>query len=662
MSKRVIFIVILVFFLLSFPHLNLVLAQEQLQNITQGAPAKTNTIEVSQEEIQQLPEITVGNITAVSQDIKIPKPAVSNLYPTPIAKKISIAKPSTKHDFAILTQKASIKKAKTFSEVKSKGWKTQSVTKAQSLDKLIKPAQSAELQELEAKRKKQKAAFSQALQKREARKAVLEPTSGSRSRKDAFGLRTKDKVETNPRILTVPAYLVFQTRQDQIDPLTQTFKISNCGVGTLNYTLSEGAAWLTISRSSGSLTTAEDTITVIVNPVGLTETSSPYIEDITITNTNVPMDSRKIRVRLSLFNQNVYSQTYTYDSNNNLTRRVTADNQVIEYKYDKLNRLINIYYPDAKETSYEYDANGNLIKMTDWQGTTIYAYDELNRLRAVQFPGIKPIYYDYDKAGKLIKITYPTDEGITYTYNDDNQLTSVADNTGTTIYEYDPTKETNNLVKKTLPNGVWTEYAYDTAKRITDVRNKKFDGSNISFYHYDYDANNNIISVVETTPQGAKTTTYTYDRLNRLTNAAYSDGMYESYTYDASGNRLTKTTQDSVINYEYDSDNRLIKAGNTIFFYDKSGNLIKKVTPDKTFTYTYDYNNKLIRYNDGMNLVEFEYDGNGNRVSKRVNGRTIRYVNDINRPIVQVLLETDADWYVEKKYVYGLDLISQEEM
>ncbi|MFH1440420.1 MAG: hypothetical protein ABIH18_00025 [Candidatus Omnitrophota bacterium] len=63
-----------------------------------------------------------------------------------------------------------------------------------------------------------------------------------------------------------------------------------------------------------------------------------------------------------------------------------------------------------------------------------------------------------------------------------------------------------------------------------------------------------------------------------------------------------------------------------------------------------------------MDLVEFTYDGNGNRVSKKANGKTTKYVNDINRQIVQVLLETDGNWYVNKKYIYGLDLISQEEM
>lgn len=40
----------------------------------------------------------------------------------------------------------------------------------------------------------------------------------------------------------------------------------------------------------------------------------------------------------------------------------------------------------------------------------------------------------------------------------------------------------------------------------------------------------------------AATFTYSYDSLNRLTNAAYSDGSRESYSYDNAGNRLSRTT------------------------------------------------------------------------------------------------------------------------
>jgi YD repeat-containing protein len=45
----------------------------------------------------------------------------------------------------------------------------------------------------------------------------------------------------------------------------------------------------------------------------------------------------------------------------------------------------------------------------------------------------------------------------------------------------------------------------------------------------------------------AATFTNSYDTLNRLTNAAYSDGSSESYSYDPAGNRLSRTIQAATI-------------------------------------------------------------------------------------------------------------------
>jgi YD repeat-containing protein len=363
-------------------------------------------------------------------------------------------------------------------------------------------------------------------------------------------------------------------------------------------------------------------------------------------------------------NEVTYITNYSYDNNNNVTSRITPNGHTIQYTYDKLNRLTKKTFPDLSEVSYGYDANGNRTSMTDSQGTTNYVYDRFNRLREVWPPGINPIYYDYDKSNNLTKITYPSGETVTYTYDTSNRLWKVTDNTGITTYEYD--NLTNNLIKQTLPNGVITEYTYDLARRITDVVNKKSDGTLISSYHYTFDANNNRIQVIETTSSGTKTVSYIYDKLNRLTSAIYSDGTYEMYTYDSSGNRLTKTTQDGTINYEYDGDNRLIKAGSStgslsssLFFYDNSGNLIKKMTADKTMNYTYDYENRLIQYSDGANPVSFEYDGDGNRISKSVNGVKTKYVNHVLAPITQVLIEANAQYQVTNRYTYGYSRINQ---
>jgi YD repeat-containing protein len=462
------------------------------------------------------------------------------------------------------------------------------------------------------------------------------------------------------RIAASPEYLVLYATEGATAAQSQVLYVSNGGSGTLNFNLSKSTGWFGINSTSGSVGANRTAITVTVNPSGLGSGGSPYIGDITISNADIHQDTKKVRVRLYVLPADAYIHTYQYDARGNLTRRITPNGDIVEYAYDAAGRLTHIYYPSGEEVSYSYDAAGNRTFMTDWHGVTAYTYDRLNRLQSIKYPEISPISYDYDKTGKITKITYPSQDQVSYTYDGDGRLTGVTASSGTTSYQYD--NATNNLKKKTLPNGVYTEYGYDTAKRVTDVANKKSDGSIISTYHYIYDANNNITQEVETTTSDTTTKNYTYDKLNRLIRADYSDGAFEAYTYDAMGNRLTKTTNAGVTNYDYDFDNRLLSAGDTHFFYDKSGNLIKKASPQKTEEYQYDYNNLLIQYSSGTDVVQFMYDGNGNRISKIVNDSATNYVNDINQPVVQVIMEADGNWSATKKYVYGLDLISQEEM
>ncbi|MCX5699192.1 MAG: hypothetical protein NTX01_05805 [Candidatus Omnitrophica bacterium] len=462
------------------------------------------------------------------------------------------------------------------------------------------------------------------------------------------------------KIVATPECLVFYTVEGNSNPASQNFKISNGAEGALNYTIDTAASWLSIDRVSGSLTTGKDTVNVSVNASGLTSSQSPYLADITITNSDDQAQKKIVKARLSIITAESYAKAYAYDQNGNLARRLTPNGDIVEYEYDKLNRLAQIYYPDGNSVSYTYDNNGNRVKMTDKTGATQYVYDSQDRLVAVCFPNINPVIYTYDKSGNIIKIEYPGHSLVSYAYNNDNKLISVTDSTGTTNYAY--YTDTGLLHTKALPNTVTTTYTYDSAKRITDVGNRGQASVLISTYHYQYDANGNITSCLETTLAGAKTTTYTYDKLNRLKTVAYPDERGTvTYEYDKSGNRAKMVTSQGTTNYKYDTDNRLIRAGREIFFYDKSGNLIKKVSAQKTATYVYDYDNRLIRYQDNASTVEYGYDGDGNRVSKTVNGATTYCINDILRNPTQVIMETDASRHVTKIYRYGLDRLSQEE-
>lgn len=377
-----------------------------------------------------------------------------------------------------------------------------------------------------------------------------------------------------------------------------------------------------------------------------------------------------------------------YDGNGNVTSRTDGNGAVTGYTFDSVNRLTSIDYPggSASDVSFLFDANGNTTSMTDPTGTTTFQYDNYDRLRQVDFPDSGFVIYGYDNVGNITTRIYGNRKGlgkgqdsthIQYTFDADNRISSVTNvktNT-TTTYTYD---DSGHPLKRTLPNGVTTDYGYDGDGRLLSVDHKKSDGTRICKYTYTLDAIGNRTQVVETLPDAStKTTSYTYDPLDRLSsatypaNATYPSGRSVSYLYDSFGNR-TKMTEitgatTKVTDYVYDNDSRLLSTqvnsvANETFSYDTIGNLVQRVraSDNRQIDYLYDAENRLVRYYDGTKNVQYVYNGLGVRVAKIANGLRTNFVNDLNRDFFQVLYETDSNGYAERIYEWGNELLNQQ--
>src|SRR5687768_10100968 len=159
-------------------------------------------------------------------------------------------------------------------------------------------------------------------------------------------------------------------------------------------------------------------------------------------------------------------------------------------------------------------------------------------------------------------------------------------------------------------------------------------------------------------PAGPLTIDYIYDALNRLTDAAYSDGRFFQYTYDSAGNVLelqqnlgpgTVTTT-----YNYDAANQLNTAqqgSNTWqYTYDANGSLIS----DGVKTYTYDSANRLIQVSDQSSVVTMDYNGLGQRLSMDAAGVIAHYVMGGDQP-----LTADSAGNTTF-YLYGLGAIAEK--
>lgn len=486
----------------------------------------------------------------------------------------------------------------------------------------------------------------------------LDPDEGSVYRRGT--LPTKKGLSA-PRLKLHPEYLPFAQTASGLLPASQTLEVESLDGQALSFTVSEDIPWLSVSSTGGS---APATLTVTVDPTGLTESGSPYVGDLVLTNSSEPEDVRKVRARLLVRTTGASVTLRSFDSNGNLRRVVKPDGGIIDYEVDPLGRVTRVRYPDIDPVAYAYDGSGNRISMTDHRGTTVYQYDRQNRLTGVFTPlgsDFIPVTYGYDKAGRLTSLSTPDGRTVFYQYDSDGRMTRVTDGADVTTYTYDPVS--GLLASQTLPGGITTAYAYDSDGRLTGIVHYAPGGGLLLGFHYTLNALGQRTSVTKQTPEGSEPTTYGYDVLGRLDSVSYPDGRVVSYTYDASGNRLNMTTLQSgettVVNYRYDEANRLLQAGEEIFQYDDNGNMVRRSSPARVSTYSYDSRNLLIQVETEGKIFACEYDGDGNRIAKVNNGLRTNFINDFGGYLTEVLVEANASWQILRSYSYGISRIGQ---
>ena len=243
--------------------------------------------------------------------------------------------------------------------------------------------------------------------------------------------------------------------------------------------------------------------------------------------------------------------TFTYDASGNLASRTDANGAITTYQYDSLNHPLGIQYPDHTSVTFTYDTLGQRTQMKDSLGVTSYAYDIHGRLSKITDPNGNSVGYSYDPSGMLKRMVYPDGSAADYAWNPDGLLSSIHDSTGLTSYEYDAA---GKPLKRTLPNGVVTQYEYDSANHRATIRHIGPDGKLLLEIKYQFDAAGNRTQMTLTGSDGAPhLTNYSYDTLTRLTKVVYPDGEEVTYTYDSTGNRTSLTSSKTgTTTYAYD--------------------------------------------------------------------------------------------------------------
>ncbi len=169
----------------------------------------------------------------------------------------------------------------------------------------------------------------------------------------------------------------------------------------------------------------------------------------------------------------------------------------------------------------------------------------------------------------------------------------------------------------TRPNGVGTSYSYDTLSRLLSVLHGG--GSLPGSTSYTYDAAGNRLTktaVQEASPNPVSVLSqFSYDNIYELTQAVVNGSVAEGYSYDAVGNRLTSAGPTS---YNYNVSNELTSTSAAAYAYDNNGNTTSKTDTTGTTSYTWDFENRLtsVTLPGTGGTVNFKYDPFGRRIEK----------------------------------------------
>ena len=308
---------------------------------------------------------------------------------------------------------------------------------------------------------------------------------------------------------------------------------------------------------------------------------------------------------------------------------------------------------------YTYNGKGNLVRI-EMKSVTIadgavtggtllssenYLYDGSDRLiRVVETDGDNVVLHDfswtYDAKDNVTALTESIGGksfSYTYAYDDDSRPTTFGYGSVTKQVTYDGHgRSSGTTVKNGSRTVLGTGYAYrdvDSTYTTTQVKSvtNSYGGKTANF-NYTYDANGNILSV-----SGDQTVTYEYDDLGQLVwekNA--TAGKAWNYTYDNGGNILSRTEytcsgsgtvsgSGTTTSYTYgDAEwGDLLTAYNgEEITYDGIGNPLSY----RGWTMSWQSGRQLAGMTKGSDTLSFAYNESDLRTNKTVNGVAHSYV------------------------------------
>ncbi|WP_284176674.1 FG-GAP-like repeat-containing protein, partial [Frigidibacter sp. SD6-1] len=316
-----------------------------------------------------------------------------------------------------------------------------------------------------------------------------------------------------------------------------------------------------------------------------------------------------------------------YDVRDNLVEITREDGTVETATYDRLGQRLTVTTPD-NILRFSYDEKGNLTGATDNDSALALGYDLRDRLETVSTgggAGLQPattLTYSYNALGQRLSLNDGLGGAWTYALDGQGQVTSITAPWGEAYaMAYDPAGRRTSLASDDGRASAAT-YASGRLEQLEHFQN----GVAIARSGFAY-APDGQIELLRDLAEPAQSETLTYDLANRLLGVAegtpIADGGVpvptEDYDYDATGNRTASHL--SAI-YLVDEHNRLLEDDTFTYSYDAKGNRISRTTKadGSVERYVYDSQNRLIGYANATLSARYAYDALGRRIAKVLDG------------------------------------------
>jgi len=280
------------------------------------------------------------------------------------------------------------------------------------------------------------------------------------------------------------------------------------------------------------------------------------------------------------------------------------------HQFNTNGRLVSFADRNGNITTLTLNASGNPTTLTDPSGRTLtFTYDSQTKIGTMSDSTGTIATYAHAFWGRLTSVTYA--DGSKYVYTDTFQgnniyLTTVKDALNNVLESHTYDSQGRAITSERGGNGTnrYTfTYVSATETHVTDALNR------VSKYFFDTSNGRNVVTRIEggCACGPSQVSQWTYDAQLNVT--SQTDGLNHttSFTYDANGNRLTRTNATGTVTYTYNSLGQVLTltdqmSGVWTYTYDATGNLLTVKDPlNKTTTFTYNAQGQLLTVTDPRN-------------------------------------------------------------